>query len=226
MLIIDIYSLGFTSNTFGASGSININQGQCTGGVGSIPCNNNPQSVTPTSTCSPAWWCGFTSWIGGITKLIPAPCTSPLGTTCITSQSKQLTNEVKTGAVQAIFSFIGITDNPFTDPLGFVGGIIIVLGIVMLFAVAVLGTEILNAGTAYLLFMASAIIIIWLGLLNAGASVFSTFPCYNFTTSQMLWSGCSTISVPVSGNVVSIGLMIELILSLSVAIGTLDLIAI
>jgi hypothetical protein len=223
MLIVDVYSLGFTSNTFGASGSLTVNQGNCTGGIGGSSCNNNNQVTNSQkiNNCVKAgnnpWICSLTLWVGSLYQAAGCPNTQ-LTASC-------LLNVPSTIVSQTIYKVISISDNPFTDPLGFLGGLVLVLGIVMIFAVAIFGTEVLNAGTAYLMFMVASIGVIWLSLLNAGSSVFSTFPCYNFSTSQILYS-CSTMSVPVAGTTVSIGLTIELILSFCVAIGTLDLIAI
>lgn len=200
MIILDIFAFGSTQATFGANGVANVNRNS----------NINTTSISPPLTCIGAAAGSFIDFVYNFLT----------GTQC-----PQIAQNPGS-ALPSGLSGVAFYANPFGDPLGFVATILIILGVITLGGTAIFGTSFLNAGTAYILFITISLILTWTALLTSGASVFQTFPCYNSATSQLLFSCPSNAGAfPINGNVVFTGYLFEFILSLSVFIGIVDMVA-
>lgn len=233
MIILSIFSVGaingqspFGVNRIGGNGSAVYNKNCAINGIncdyGNGNCNNINTCLIGNQNPNCSWdfacyfataYCYIKGGIGTTFNITPDP-------NCIT----QGRNGITIGDTLNGGGILTIGGNPFTNPLGFFASILIVLSVIAIASLTVFGTSILNAGTAYIIFLVTVIAITWTSLLSNSSAIFETFPCYG-TIIQTLVSCNASPSIP-NELIVSTGWITQILLSLSVALGTVDLVAI
>lgn len=207
MIILDIFALGISTKQFGGTGNVGIAVGACVNAGGNeLQClqQNYPS-------------CGFNL------SCIISQHICDVSNSLAVCEGLGIGQSLQGNTGNGIFAF---TSNPFIDPAGFIIVIIIILSIITIAGIAIFGISVLNAGTAYILFIAVVLMVTWAALLSGGAVLFGQFPCYDFVKTQVIYS-CpyNGNALPVLGQTVYVGYTIQFLLTLSVLLGIVDTVA-